>query len=288
MTFAGQLIMILSLVWTFLLFDRSRKNKIPLAISAVVLFLALIWTYTRSAWLGFGLALLFLGCWKGRKHFLILILGAILSVTGIFLIQPTVLERAKSMFSLEQNADRIYIWKRSIEMIKDHPVTGIGQGNYNALSRGKYYKPHHFEKEPSHAHAHNNLLMIMVDRGVFGLIVFVWLWITIFKKTFTTLQKLPPDRPYLQALVLGCLAAFIAFFVEGFFENNFGDSEVGMLLWFLVALVMIVKEKLLPQIDSLPADIEEFVSEERRMLGVLIFAVLVIMVVMATLHLTQR
>lgn len=285
MTFAGQLIMVLSLVWSFILFDQSNRNKIPLIVSAVTMFFALLWTYTRSAWLGFALALLVLGYLRSRKLFLYLTLGTFAGILLIFLIQPSVLKRAESIFSFEQNMDRIYIWKSSLDMIRDYPITGIGQGNYNKLSREVYKKPYPFKNPPSHAHAHNNLIMITVDRGILGLLAFVWLWITIFRETLVTLKQIPPDRYYLHALILGCLAGFIAFFIQGFFENNFGDSEVAMLLWFLVGLVLIVKIKLLPRIASLSADMEEAIPEEKRMVGVLIFAVLVIMAVMFVLFL---
>jgi|GEM_PF-653286 len=285
MTFAGQLIMLLSLVWAFILFDRSSRNKIFLMISAVTLFLALIWTYTRSAWLGFGLALLVLGYWKSRRLLLGLTAGTLACFVLISLVQPSVLKRAESIFSFEQNMDRIYIWKSSLDMVKDYPITGIGQGNYNKLSREVYKKRYPFKQPPSHAHAHNNLIMIAVDRGILGLLAFIWLWIVIFKETWGTLRQLPPDRYYLRALTLGGLASFIAFFIQGFFENNFGDSEVAMLLWFLVAVVMVVKVKLLPRMASLPADLEGLVPEERRMIGVLIFAMLILMGVLVLRYL---
>jgi O-antigen ligase len=284
MTFAGQLIMVLSLIWSFILFDRSHKNKFPLIVSATCIFFALIWTYTRSAWLGFGVALLFLGYVKGRKSLLKLTVGILICVLLIFLFQPSVLQRAESMFSFEQNMDRIYIWKSSLDMIKDHPITGIGQGNYNKLSR-EYQKSYPFKDPPSHAHSHNDLIMITVDRGILGLLAFIWLWITIFKQTGVTLRQIPQDHYYLRALILGCLASFIAFFVEGFFENNFGDSEVAMMLWFLVATVMVVKEKIISHLTSSPIQMEELVLEEKRMVGVLTFAILIIMAVMVILHL---
>jgi hypothetical protein len=37
-------------------------------------------------------------------------------------------------------------------------------------------------------------------------------------------------------LALGFFGAIIAFFIQGFFDYNFGDSESAMMMWLIVAL----------------------------------------------------
>jgi len=46
---------------------------------------------------------------------------------------------------------------------------------------------------------------------------------------------------FASALSAGVLGAFIAFLVAGLFEYNFGDSEVAMLFWFLLAMPSVFK-----------------------------------------------
>jgi hypothetical protein len=40
------------------------------------------------------------------------------------------------------------------------------------------------------------------------------------------------------ALVLGSLAGMLGFFLDGLFQNNFGDTEVVMLFWLMAGLVL--------------------------------------------------
>jgi O-antigen ligase len=97
--------------------------------------------------------------------------------------------------------------------------------------------------EVTRSHSHNNLLQVTVERGVFGLLIFLWLWYLIVKKGLCTLFRLrqPGGRHF--ALVLGCLAGAIGFFVDGMFQNNFGDTEVAILFWLMVGLVFLPEER---------------------------------------------
>ena len=40
--------------------------------------------------------------------------------------------------------------------------------------------------------------------------------------------------------ILGALAATVGFIVAGFFEYNFGDSEIAMMMYFLMGCVIVV------------------------------------------------
>jgi hypothetical protein len=50
------------------------------------------------------------------------------------------------------------------------------------------------------------------------------------------LRRLPSEATAERMLVVGSLAAIVAFLVGGLSEYNFGDSEVVMVAWALMAL----------------------------------------------------
>lgn len=231
LTFGEYLIIILSLMIGLLL---NGKRKAILLLSAMVIFLALLWTYTRSSWLGFGSALIAVGIMKGKRVSVSILTAVVVISLMMFALSPTMLKRAKSIF--DTSNPRVPIWQSSLLMIKDHPLTGIGIGNYSRVCPD-YYK-RFSNKELSQSHAHNNLLQMMVTRGIFGLAAFLYLWIVLFKHGI--LSYLRTDDSYSKALLLGGLAAMVGLNVSGLFEHNFGDSEVAILMWLVMGMIMVL------------------------------------------------
>ena len=85
-------------------------------------------------------------------------------------------------------------------------------------------------------HLHNNFIQIAVERGILGVIAFLWMIFSFYRWGVTSFKK--ADDEFLKSLLLGFLAAFSAFLISGIFEYNFGDSEVIMLVWFLTAITV--------------------------------------------------
>jgi uncharacterized protein (DUF2237 family) len=60
--------------------------------------------------------------------------------------------------------------------------------------------------------------------------------VAFYARAGALLRRLPAGREAERDLVVGCLAAVTGFLVAGLAEYNFGDSEVVMVLWALMAL----------------------------------------------------
>jgi O-antigen ligase len=88
---------------------------------------------------------------------------------------------------------------------------------------------------------HNNFIMFGATLGIPGLLVMLALFLKIFLVEIRILRLIPGDDWLLRGTVLGSLAAFIGFQVNGLFEWNFGDSEISMLLWLTVGLALAVE-----------------------------------------------
>src|SRR5205807_29795 len=68
-----------------------------------------------------------------------------------------------------------FIWTRAVEIIRDHPLHGIGWANY-PLVCGRYYDrvdPHFFMR----TWAHNLELSTLAETGPLGLLAMLWIWI---------------------------------------------------------------------------------------------------------------
>lgn len=72
---------------------------------------------------------------------------------------------------------RFQMWQRSLEMLRDYPLTGIGMAMYRAAIRTPQYQIPYFEKINFTApHTHNEWLQIAVDLGLPGLIWYAALY----------------------------------------------------------------------------------------------------------------
>ena len=85
-------------------------------------------------------------------------------------------------------------------------------------------------------HVHNSALQILVGLGLAGLLAWLWIWAAFYAEAVRLLRRLPAAAARERALVAGSIAAVTGFLVAGLSEHNFGDSEVVMVAWVMVAL----------------------------------------------------
>ena len=85
---------------------------------------------------------------------------------------------------------------------------------------------------------HNNFIIIGATLGIPGLAVLLALFVQIVIVEWKALRSVPRHEWLLRGTVLGCIASFTGFQVNGLFEWNFGDAEIAMLLWLSVGLAL--------------------------------------------------
>lgn len=121
-----------------------------------------------------------------------------------------------------------------MKIIRDYPITGVGWESFGLVY--PEYKP--AEGRQLVSNAHNNFIDMAVDSGLLGLGIFIWLLVTIYKVGFHVFKKL--EEGYFKGIVWGFLGSFTAFLIAGLSQYNFGDSEVVMLFYFLLGMVMVI------------------------------------------------
>ena len=205
--------------------------------AALLLGTVMVLSYTRGIWLAAAGAIAFQAFFSGRRRALRLAAATAAVVGVLFLAAPGGLAgRASSIVQLEGNVERLLLWETTWNMIRDRPLLGVGVGNYQKV-QDRYLR----EDVPvtmTRSHSHNNLLQVTVERGIFGLMLFLWLWYLIVKKGFHLLRQLRPTGGRHYALALGGLTGLLGFFIDGLFQNNFGDTEVAILFWTVLGLLM--------------------------------------------------
>ena len=78
-------------------------------------------------------------------------------------------------------------------------------------------------------------MQLLVDTGILGLSAWLGIWFCFFRMLYKKAMALEGDKQE-SWVIFGSVAAVLAFLSGGFFESNFYDSEVAMVLFFIMAL----------------------------------------------------
>ena len=134
-------------------------------------------------------------------------------------------------------AMRINLWQFGWKVFKDHPLTGCGFRCVDLVNDHYIVDPFPVERgSVRHLRGmHNNFIQIAVDTGILGLATWLGIWAGFFWLLYRKATNLESDSSE-RWVVFGSAATALAFLTGGIFETNFYDSEVAMLLYFIMAL----------------------------------------------------
>ena len=114
------------------------------------------------------------------------------------------------------SGQRMEFYSMSLKMIENHPLIGTGMGSVG-IEFDRAASNYGTTLKDTMRNAHNEYLMMMIQMGVPGLLLFVWLLVCVYRSA----RQLPAiERDILQAYVVifsvGCLPnSFLADFNEG-------------------------------------------------------------------------
>jgi O-antigen ligase len=229
MTFAGILMLSGLVALGRFLMREPRENWLGVAVFLIVVCLLL--TLTRQAWLGFLAGLVFLVfIWKKR-----LLWGIPVLLALALLFSPAgVKQRIHSMVDLSDwtYQSRLALWQGGWQVFKDYPLTGCGFRCMD-LVHTDYPDPTGYIKK--YRGMHNNFVQLTVDTGLLGLTAWISIWACYFLALFRKTRD-PAKNSSANWVIYGSCAAVLGFLAGGVFEVNFYDSEVTMLLYFIMAL----------------------------------------------------
>ena len=135
----------------------------------------------------------------------------------------------------ENTRSRLEMWQGGLEMVKAHPLTGVGDRGLEEIGPDYYTAKFGLYQ----GHLHNNLVHMAVIWGIPGLILgqaFVWAGIWFLWKRWRALRRLPEGvkkAPIHQGWILGAIGAWVSFYIAGMTEWYFGDAE-SMLIYLAI------------------------------------------------------
>ncbi len=219
----------------------------------VALFgVTILLTYSRGAiFVGVPASVLVLfGVLYLRSHHLsrrawLVMIGTVM-VAGIALAPFLTTARFDSLFQTGTGTGffRVAVWTSAVNMIRDHPLLGVGLDNF-LYEYPKYILPDAW-REPNLSHPHNFILDFWVRLGIGGLAIFIWMLVAFFKsawKNFTAAVWVETEpgsvstQTYNRALMLGLMASVVNMLAHGLIDASFFVVDLAYVFLLTLALV---------------------------------------------------
>lgn len=229
---AEYLIMTIPLSISLMWYSKKIHKKLIFLATSGVLILSLVLTLSRGGWIGFAFSA-FVFVLLIEKRLLLSIIP--ISVAGVFLLPQPILNRILSIGNLadSSNAYRLTMWGITLEIIRDHPIVGVGLGHIPFKQTFETY----IRTMPTY-HAHNTYLEIAAELGIPGLIAFLFLLFIVFKYG---IQKLiNGENRYIKIMAAGIFSGLAGVLAHGAVENVIYLTRIIVYFWILIGLVLVL------------------------------------------------
>jgi len=226
-TFSFILDLIIPLAWMGFLNKKGKLWNILLFTSLIFLVL----TDARGALfsIAFVIIISFLSTQRITiRNSLIFIIGVFLSITSLFIIPESTLQRLVNSLDLQQfNAvTRFSMWNESLELYFSHPLFGIGFSNFQ-------FYPNTYASWLTFATPNNNWVNVLMSTGSFGFLIYILSGVYILKLLFESIKR--KDEQF-QWIIVGILLGIIAISIHSFLDDTLFYSESLIILSILVGL----------------------------------------------------
>jgi O-antigen ligase len=224
--------------------DAAWRKSLPV-LAMAALALALLLTQTRSAWLGAAAGLGCLALFRRPRWALSALVGLLL--LGALWPSNPVSQRLRQGVDMrhESTRERVFMLRGARELMAQKPWLGHGDSlaSWQAADgprQGAYVRtqaPHAgtwgFPLDREHGHLHNNINQVAVMYGIPAAFLLLLLAAHL---ALSAWRLRGSKQPLVRGLALGMLAAWVAWWVNGLFEFNFGSTQSGFTLWLLWGL----------------------------------------------------
>lgn len=168
-----------------------------------------------------------------RFIYVVVVLAALGGVVWGFSTQPQYVARFESITNTTtdgSNLGRFDVWTSSINMFKDHPLTGVGIGQWRTIYEASYRLP----TENQHLyHAHNNFIQLLGEVGLLGLLGVLIFYGSIIIDNFVVWFK---NRDPYSLCVMIAVICYV--FVFGQVEYTLDNSSGIRIMYFMLATML--------------------------------------------------
>jgi O-antigen ligase len=235
---------VLTMVFAAWLVLRLETKPLMQKFAALALVLSLggiYFTATRGPWLGLGLVLITFLVFESPVRKTVLRLIACIAIAAAVGLSNKFSLGQNNLFFGRQNTvtDRIVTWIVSMDMVKAHPVFGIGFGRFNAQWEN-YYKPSggpdalDFDGFDG---SHNSWLSIAAEVGLPGLLLYLVMVVLMLRRCLQTYRSLGSEQAFERSFILMTVGLLAAYVLTGWFSDLRWNTVQNTLMFLMLGLV---------------------------------------------------
>lgn len=268
---AAQFSILIPIIITLILSPIKKLYRAVLSVFLILMFMLIIVSHGRGAWLGFFGSLLYMlvMTWimygkdffvKYRVFFTGIIAFVIFLVAIFSFRNPinrsavTLADRLKSGmdFTNDSVATRLFYWESAVQMAYHNPILGAGIGGFSlntayyqrkVFDRWSKVTPRMAAKVEPHVelYTHNDYLQTLSEAGFLGLGIFLWLFFTALVKPFSRLIR--EDNPVFKNMLLGITGSIVAYLINALLNFPWRVMPTLVLLWSIFAVLSVLEPK---------------------------------------------
>lgn len=222
---------------------KKAKTRILMIPLFAVLVTALGLTFSRGGWIAFVVGLVFFFIIYSPKQLLYGIPAVALS---LILVPKEYFYRFLAIFDNRYNdisavSGRVWTFNNVLHILPDHLLLGVGPGMYGGEIA--------FKTSPSIVYMEgiqggaipmqntdNQYLQILIQQGLVGLLIFLFLVGAILYTGIAVYQKL--DDKFLKMLSLGINTSAVTFFVHGLFADVLQFPQMSLFMFGFLGLML--------------------------------------------------
>ncbi len=236
------MVLIIPVAISFFFSEVKVLKKLFFAFAVLAMSATLIFTSSRSAWIGFVVAMGVYFWLKDKR----LILALFVLILAAYIFVPTIAHRVNYLLSPEYMISsaaggRIARWTIGIEYLKQNPIFGMGLGQFGGAVAQNYKIPNAF-------YVDNYFLKIAVEMGLVGLAafcVFIYNILTWGLRAATRITN-PENKSMAQGIYAGLVGITVPNLVENVFEVPMMLAYFSIFAALLIYLGYTLQDKLEP------------------------------------------
>ena len=239
---AGSLVILIPIVLAVLVFDWKELSliaRVAAVVACLVMFVILILTKSRGAWMAFSAVVIVLVMLRWRRGWIASVLAlsaAVIIINGIGVTET--LETLMANNTLGGVDERLETWTRALYILNDFPLTGVGMGSFMETVDTLY--PLFLQRPGIVDHAHNLFFQVGIDLAFPGLVAWsavLLIMVVIAWNLYRYGRRM--HNPWIEGVGAGLFCSQIALSIHGLTDAvTWGMVRPAPVVWALWGLVI--------------------------------------------------
>ncbi len=212
----------------FALYEKHRGKRWFYILAAVFAVMALVFSFTRGAWLAFFVGLIIF-TWLADKR---LTLAAVIVAVAAFFVPPIHARLDQFLspvyWAKTVNSGRIARWINAYDQMRNNPWFGAGLGRYGGAVASRFFGVIYVD---------NYYAKTLAETGLLGLFSYLALLVVYLREVYKVVKT--HFKTPLGYVFIGIFSSLIVMVTHNFVEEIFEVPTMNYLFWFAGSMILI-------------------------------------------------